>query len=99
MKKIAVYGTYKLTKPMLESYWKMRKDGVMQRYWRKVTEGKGRYEFHGEGKDLYKAVVKAHRFMPKGFITVDAEEFLEHPEEYGLEGEWVEREVEYEAEF
>jgi hypothetical protein len=55
---------------------------------------KGRYEFHGRGKDLYKAVLKAHEIMPKGFVDVSAEEFLKHPEKYGSEGEWIDREVE-----
>lgn len=38
--------------------------------------------------------MKAHKFMPKGFQTVSAEKFVENPERYGLEGEWIEREVE-----
>ena len=37
---------------------------------------------------------KAHELMPKGFIDVSAEEFLENPEKYGFEGSWIEREVE-----
>jgi len=53
----------------------------------------GRYEFHGKGKQLYKAVVIAHRLVPKGFVDVSAEEFLRKPYEYGFEGEWVEKEV------
>ena len=70
-----------------------------QRYWKKPirekkVEAKGRYEFKGTGKELYKAVAKAHEYMPGDYITVPAEEFLEKPEEYGVKGEWVEREVE-----
>ena len=53
----------------------------------------GRYEFHGKGRDLYSAVVKAHRLVPKGFVDVSAEQFLKHPEWYGFEGEWIEKEV------
>lgn len=60
----------------------------------KKVEAKGRYEFKGKGKELYKAVGKAHEYMPKGYVEVPAKEFLEHPEKYGVEGEWVEREVE-----
>lgn len=41
--------------------------------------------------DLYRAVVLAQRYTPKGFVDVSAEEFLECPEN-GYEGEWVERE-------
>ena len=55
---------------------------------------KGRYEFYGKGRDLYKAVVKAHQLMPKGFVDVSAKEFLEHPESYGFEGSWIDKEVE-----
>jgi len=53
----------------------------------------GRYEFHGRGRDLYKAVVRAHRFMPRGYVDVSAEKFLEHPWRFGQEGSWIEREV------
>jgi len=70
-----------------------------QRYWRKVmrtkkVEAKGRYEFTGRGKDLYKAIAKAHTYMPRDYVEVPAKEFLEKPEEYGVRGEWVDREVE-----
>ena len=98
-KKIAVYGTYEAKVPVKKRYWKRRRDGVMQRYWKKTkrlkkAEMRGRYEFHGKGRDLHKAVVLGHHYMPKGFVDVSAEKFLEDPEEYGFEGEWVEREVE-----
>jgi len=98
-KKIAVYGSYEAKVHVKQRYWKKRIDGVKQRYWKKTkrtkkVEASGRYEFYGKGKDLYKATVKAHRFMPKGFVSVSAEKFLENPEKYGLEGEWIEREVE-----
>jgi hypothetical protein len=99
VKKIAVYGSYEAKVPVRQRFWKRRRDGIRQRYWkrtrRKMTaEMKGRYEFHGKGKDLYKAVVKAHHLMPKGFVDVSAEKFLENPEHYGTEGEWIDREVE-----
>lgn len=98
VKKIAVYGSYEIKIPVRQRYWKKRKDGIRQRYWKKTkrmktVEMSGRYEFRGKGKDLYKAVVKAHRFMPKGFVDVSAEKFLQHPEKYGVEGEWVEKEI------
>jgi hypothetical protein len=100
VKKIAVYGRYDAKVPVKQRYWIKRKDGVIQRYWKikhgsfKKVEGKGRYEFHGVGRDLYKAVVKAQRYMPKGFVDVPAEKFVEYPERHGVEGEWVEYEVE-----
>jgi predicted cupin superfamily sugar epimerase len=99
VKKIAVYGSYLVKIPVVQRYWKRRKDGIWQRYRKKTRRLKtvtrsGRYEFYGKGKDLYKAVVKAHKFVPKGFVTVSARKFVEQPERYGLEGEWIEREVE-----
>jgi hypothetical protein len=100
VKKIAVYGSYEAKVPVWQRYWKRRKDGIKQRYWKKTkrlrtVKASGRYEFYGEGKDLYKAVLKAHKFVPKGFVTVSAYEFVSHPEEYGFEGEWIEKEVGY----
>jgi len=76
---------------------------VRQRYWKqpkgrfKKVPTSGRYEFHGTGRQLQKAIIKAiHRVPkpPKHFIDVSAEEFLEHPEKYSVEGEWIEWEVE-----
>jgi hypothetical protein len=98
-KKIAVYGSYEAKMPVRQRYWKRRKDGVRQRYWKKTKRKKkvamsGRYEFHGKGRDLYKAVALGHHFVPKGFVDVSATKFLKHPESYGFEGEWIEREVE-----
>ena len=98
VKKIAVYGTYRARIPVRQQVWRKRKDGRYQRYWiftdqTKTVERKGRYEFHGKGKDLYKAVVKAHEIMPKGFVDVSAEEFLRNPEKYGFEGSWIEKDI------
>jgi hypothetical protein len=58
------------------------------------VEGSGRYELDGKPKELYKAVVLAHKFMPKGFVSVSAGKFLKNPKKYGLEGVWVEKEIE-----
>jgi len=99
VKKIAVYGNYQAKVPIKQRYWIKRKDGIKQRYWKKTKRLKkvtmsGRYEFHGKGKELYKAVVKAHHIVPKGFIDVSAERFLKEPEEYGFEGSWIDRDIE-----
>ncbi len=99
VKKIAVYGSYVAKVPVKQRYWIKRADGVLQRYWKqtkrmKVAEMSGRYEFWGKGKDLYRAVVKAHKYVPKRFVNVPAEKFAEHPEQYGYQGKWVEKEVE-----
>jgi len=98
VKQIAVYGSYRAKVPVRQRYWKKRADGVQQRYWKqtkrkKTVEAKGRYEFSGKGKDLYRAVVKAHKIVPKGFVIVSAEKFVEQPERYGCPGEWIEKEV------
>jgi hypothetical protein len=107
-KKIAVYGTYEAKIPVRQRYWKWiyhRKGSkagqkwYKRRVWKKTTRTKkvvmsGRYEFYGRGKDLYKAVILAQRYMPKGFVDVSAEKFLKYPERYGLEGFWIDKEVE-----
>lgn len=98
-KRIAVYGSYEAKVPVRQRYWIRRVDGIRQRYWEKTTrtrtsETSGRYEFSGSGKDLYKAVVLAHQYMPDGFVSVSAERFIENPEDYGFEGEWIDKEVE-----
>lgn len=97
VKKIAIYGSYETEIPVRQRFWKRRRDGIKQRYWKKTKRTKkavmsGRYEFHG--KAVYEAVVMAHKIMPNGFVDVSAEKFLEHPERYGFEGKWIEREVE-----
>ena len=99
VKRIAVYGSFEAEVSVRQRYWKKRKDGVRQRYWRKTTktklaEAKGRFEFSGKGKDLYKAVIAAHDFVPKGYVKVDAEKFLENPEDYSSEGVWIKKEIE-----
>jgi len=108
VKKIAVYGSFEVKVHVRQRYekWCYHRKGKLKgekwykaRRWKKTkamkkVEDAGRYEFHGKGKDLYRAIVKAHKFMPKGYVTVSAEKFLEHPDRYGFEGEWIEREVE-----
>ena len=98
VKKIAVYGTFETTEHVKQRYWKVRKDGIKQRYWKKTTRTKkvvkkGRYEFHGSGKDLYKAVVKAKKIVPKGYIDIPAKDFLKNPRRYGEKGTWIESDI------
>jgi hypothetical protein len=109
VKKIAVYGSYEAKVPVHQRYWKWiyHRTGAKagqkwykRRVWKKPKGRykkamlKGRYEFHGRGRDLYKAVILAHQYMPKGYIDVPAEKFLRSPETYGSEGEWIDFEVE-----
>ena len=99
VKRIAVYGSFETMVPVKQRYWKKRKDGVKQRYWKttkktKLAEAKGRFEFSGKGKDLYKAVMVAHDVVPKGYVKVDAERFLKSPDDYSSEGVWIKKEIE-----
>lgn len=99
VKKIAIYGSFVGKKPVCQRYWKVRSDGIKQRYWiktkryKKVVMSSGRYEFHGKGKDLLKAVTKALDVVPNGFVDVSAQKFLENPEKYGTRGFWIAKEV------
>lgn len=103
-REIAVYGVYRKTVfPRRERRLVTRLDGIKQHYWygakKPRLSGKiyrGRYEFHGEGRDLYKAVVNAHQVMPRGHISVSARRFNANPERYGVKGRWVKYEVVYE---
>ena len=98
-KKIAVYGVYRAKVPVGDSFWDIIEEGA----WGKLLqdsdetewwEMRGRFEFSGTGKDLMKAVKLAFSRVPKGYIDVSAEEFLENPEKYSYEGVWVDREIE-----
>jgi len=60
---------------------------------------RGRFELHGTGWVLYKAIalIKGRQLVPKAhkrFVDVSARKFLEHPERYSDEGSWIESEVE-----
>lgn len=95
---IAIYGSYLAKIPVKQRYWKRRVDGIIQRYWKTIRRmmnavmKEGRYEIHGQGKELYKAVRLAHLLVPrKRFVTVSAQRFLENPMKYGQEGMWIEK--------
>ena len=57
-------------------------------------EMQGRYEFSGTGCNLYRAMVLAQQYMSRGYVDVEAEDYIDYPEAYGIEGEWIERVVE-----
>ena len=98
-KGIAKYGTFLTYEPVFQRYWIRRKDGIKQRYWKKTSRMKkvevtGRFEFRGSGRDLMKAVIESHDRVPiDRHVEVSAEKFLEAPEEYSVEGTWVESKV------
>lgn len=61
-----------------------------------ASNGVGRrYDFYGgSGKDLQRAVILAHRIVPKQrFVRISVKEFLDHPYRYGERGYWIDREV------
>ena len=54
----------------------------------------GRFEFRGSGRDLMRAVITSLNRVPiERFTEVSAEEFLQSPGEYSVEGPWIESEV------
>ena len=96
---IAVYGFFRAMVPVRQRFWKKRKDGIRQRYWKKTKRKKaiiasGRYEFTGKGRDLYRAVIVAQKVVPKGYVRVSADKFVEKPYDYGFDGVWIEKDVE-----
>jgi hypothetical protein len=100
VKKIAVYGSYIAKVPVKQRYWIRRKDGIKQRYW-KIKHGcfknmpmKGRYVFYGTGRELYRAMFKALKNVPKGYVDVSAQAFIDDPLKYGWVGWWIDRTVE-----
>jgi hypothetical protein len=98
-KGIAKYGTFLTYEPVFQRYWIRRKDGIKQRYWKKTTRMKkvemtGRFEFRGSGQDLMRAVIESLNRIPiERHVEVSAEEFLESPDEYSVEGTWIESSV------
>jgi len=97
---LAIYGRYEIFVPVIQRYWIRRRDRVIQRYWKRTRAIKrivrtGRYEFYGTGKDIYRAVVLAHRLVPiRRFTVVPAREFLMNREHDGGAGRWLARKVE-----
>ncbi|MFC1803286.1 hypothetical protein ACFL0D_04915 [Thermoproteota archaeon] len=107
MKGIAVYGMYITYDPVRQRYWKWAyhrtgpKAGekwYKRRVWKttkrlKKVERKGRYEFEGPGRDLYRSVMEAIRAPPREYVEVSTEDFLEHPERYSSDGYWIRRPI------
>jgi hypothetical protein len=108
VKKVAMYGTNIIYEHVRQRYWKWiyhRKGPeagtrwYKRRVWKTTkalrrVEGKGRYEFSGTGKELYRAIMTGHHYMPRGYVDVEAREFTEHPGDYGDEGYWIEKRIE-----
>lgn len=106
--KISIYGSFVKYVPVKQRYWKWiyHRTGPLagekwykRRVWRKTARlkkvpGKGRFDFHGSGRDLERTVAVGLRRVPIGYVDVSAREFLEHPEKYSTRGEWIEYSVE-----
>ena len=53
-----------------------------------------RYDFHGTGRELQRAITLAHRIVPKRrFVRISARDFLANPFRYGERGYWIDRDV------
>ena len=112
MKELAVYGPFMVYREVShrQRYWKWvyhrtgPKAGekwYKRRVWKTVTRmravsGKGRFELHGTGRELMRAIIriKYGPRVPRGYVRVSAREFLEQEEEYSEEGYWIDIEVE-----
>ena len=107
--KIAMYGNVAALVPLQQRYvkWIIHRKGpdagqkwYKKRVWKKTKRlalkeiGSGRYEFHGNGRDLYKAMIKAWDIVPRKFVDVSATEFLSNPMKYGYLGMWLDKKVE-----
>ena len=105
---VALYGTTKFKQLKTITYkkrvWKIRKDMVKQRYIKKIEARKHVYVYRdrritlwGSAKDIKKAreMIDKKGLIPKQkFVDkVSAKDFIEHPEKYSKEGEWVDRKV------
>lgn len=101
---IAFYGTTRYKTKVLvtykQRYVKCRKDGVKQRYWRKVARATSKFIKGGErltvwglAKDvaLVKNKIDREQWIPrKRYVDrVSARLFLDEPERFARVGEWV----------
>lgn len=97
-----MYGVFRALVPEKERRWKLRIDGIRQRYWyntgrKQEVIMRGRFEFEGTGRDLGRAVELVLRefLVPRRqFVVVHAREFLKYPKKYSRIGMWIEWDVE-----
>ena len=112
MKEIAAYGSFMVYRQVAHRQrykkWiyhrtgpKAGKKWYKRRVWRKVTQrravpGEGRFEIHGSGRELMRAIIriKYGPRVPRGYVRASAREFLEHEEEYSEEGYWTDLVIE-----
>ena len=106
-KEVAIYGPFVSIESVTfrQRFWKwiFHRTGpkagerwYKKRVWRTVTRrkevrGKGRFELHGSGRDLLRAIIdiKKTARVPKGYVRVSAEEFLRNPKKFSREGDWL----------
>jgi len=112
VKELATYGTFMVYREVThrQRYWKWiyHRTGPLagerwykRRVWKTVTRrravrGKGRYELHGTGRELMRAIIdiKYVPRVPRGYIRVSARDFLDNEDEYSEEGYWIRLEIE-----
>jgi hypothetical protein len=103
---VAIYGTTKFKQLKTITYkkhvWKIRKDMVKQRYIKKIEARRHVYVYRdrritlwGSAKDIKTArhIIDKYGLIPKQKFMdkVSAKDFIENPEKYTKEGEWVEK--------
>jgi len=105
---LAIYGSTRYKKKVSVTYkkrvWKRRKDGIKQRYRKKFTAKFPKWVKGGERITLWgkpEDIASAKKLIEKGLIPkhkyvdrVNAENFIDYPEKYAREGQWVEFEEE-----
>jgi len=105
---IAIYGTTRYKKKVSitvkKRVWIKGKHPVKQRHWKKIkthvlkyVKGGQRITIWGKSEDvatakqmIEKGLIPKHKYVDK----VDAEKFIDHPEKYTREGEWIDFEEE-----
>jgi hypothetical protein len=57
-----------------------------------IYDSEKRFEFYGTGKQLYQAIAKSKNRnrgkVPRGYVRVRAERYLDNPDKYEEEGDW-----------
>ena len=101
---VAFYGSTryrtKVKVSYKQRYWKRRKDGVRQRYTKRVTAHRTRMVKGGQRLTVYGSPEQVkqvkHKVASEGWIPkkkyvdrVNAEVFLQHPRKYARHGKWT----------
>ena len=94
-RRIAIYGVFVIKNPTRQ-VWVKGRDGRLHKRTIGFTieKGRGRFEFYGNSRDLYKAIRLAHNFIPiKQFTIISAHDFVENPAKYAVRGRWIAKQI------